>query len=59
MDVWNQFPLLNNYLFAAENSHISYSSSSLPWNSKSGNEIFEEARFGIDVCKKPGCYLEF
>ena len=59
MDVWNQFPLLNNYLFAAENSHISYSSSSLPWNSKSGNEIFEEAGLAVMYARNRVCYLNF
>lgn len=48
MDAWNMFPLLNNYLFAAE-AATDIAAQALPWQQEAASRLFPRA--GLAACR--------
>lgn len=54
MDAWNLFPMLNNYLFAAE-AAVSLTAAELPWRSDGATGLFPRA--GLLIANRKGLVL--
>lgn len=47
MDIWNFFPLLNNYIYALESACSLINCPALPWQERSAQIIFPNAGLGV------------